>query len=167
MKQAVRLMRITVSIATPVLLGYAIGTFLILVFLEWLDGLQAGNAMPHLYFRYQFSGFDDYFYTVHPSFAVTIMSFVVYTSLICSMLMLWPAQIAYPGRLVGSRMTRRRVNLIWHAALWRHQPTFGFVQYSARARGGGGCIRPESDDRPVDYYGPYRDVYCRGGVREH
>lgn len=127
MKQAVRLMRITVSIATPVLLGYAIGTFLILMFLEWLDSLRSGNAMSHLYFRYQFSGFDDYFYTVHPSFIVTIMSCVVYTSFVCSILMLWPTQIAYPGRLVGSRMTRRRVNLLWHAALWRHQPIFGLT----------------------------------------
>lgn len=118
------LIRTAVSIAAPVLLGYAVGTFAALLFLEWLDNLNPGSSTGYLRYRYQFSGFDMFSDTLHPSFFLTIVTAMAYTLVISTIALLWPFRSAFPRRLVGSKMTEKRARCLWRAAIWRVQPVF-------------------------------------------
>ncbi len=117
MRVLVQIFRRTVSIAFPVLCGYTIGTLGVLTFLTWLDSLQPGSSIDHLWDRYGFLGFSTYRYEDHPSVIITVSAVFVYTVFTAAMAQACPYSWTLVRHLQSNGMPRVRARRLWRCSL--------------------------------------------------
>lgn len=120
--RSAQVIQVPVLVAIVLMLGYAASTVFVLIFLTWINGLNPDGALvvsDLLLYRYRFSGFNGYFYTVHYSISATVLyiviiSFISYYIFIAKSFALSPCR-----RLIGNRLSKARAMRLWRAAVCR------------------------------------------------